>query len=193
MNTVEFGMWRPELNDVGMERMRTEKVDRIIMYSQQEWEYTAFIHFDFLVEYSHMYKIPFYVIVCTSKYVKPKHVSDIKHRNVIIQHWGTFFLSETLYHLNYTGDYLILNNEQYMYPFVSMNSKPHAHRCLMMDILAKYNLIERGAISWLEYSYPNEIIKENMLTSVSRGYPYEYWAPHIKKLTVTGKVTVNFF
>jgi hypothetical protein len=63
-----------------------------------------------------------------------------------------------------------------------------------MDLLAKYDLIERGAVSWLEYAYPNEILKENMLTSVSRGYKYKYWVPRIKNLTeVVPSPDLNYY
>ena len=34
--------------------------------------------------------------------------------------------------------------------FLSLNNKARPHRCTMMDILAKYELIELGVISWRE-------------------------------------------
>lgn len=33
--------------------------------------------------------------------------------------------------------------------FVSMNSKPHYHRCVLMDQLAKHNLVDTNVVTWL--------------------------------------------
>jgi hypothetical protein len=75
-----------------------------------------------------------------------------------------------------------------------MNAKPHDHRCLMMDILAKHNLIDRGAVSWLELAYKGENIRPGELTSVVRGnYKYKYWTPVIKRLTETNPNQFNIF
>jgi hypothetical protein len=41
-----------------------------------------------------------------------------------------------------------LSNLKYTIPFISMNNRPHSHRSLFMDILAKHDLIDKGAISW---------------------------------------------
>lgn len=195
MNTVEFSPWRFERAAGEMARIDSgAPIDRIVLYSQQEWEYTIFKYFDDLVNYSDKHNIPFYIVPSTSSYVAPLYdTADSRFRNVTIQHWGTYFLSDLLSYLAVTNDYLTVNPETYTYPFISMNSKPHVHRSLMMDTLAKYNVIDEGAISWLETPYENEVIKEGMLTSVSRGYRYKYWTPVIKKLTERSEEVFNYY
>jgi len=192
MNTVEFGMWRPELFDVEIRKISDGAIDRIILYAQQEFEYTVFQYFEFLSDYSDKHDIPFYIIICTSAYVNPLHdVTNSKYRNIKIQHWGTYFLSEVLIHLTGTGDHLKTSSEPFKYPYISMNCKPHYHRCLMMDILAKYDLIERGAVSWLEVPYGHDT--PGVLPSISRGHPYKYWTPSIKRLTEVDPDQFNIF
>jgi hypothetical protein len=167
-----------------MSKLEAGGVDRIILYSQQEWAYDHFMYFELLVDYSDKNDIPLIVVVCTSEWVKPRHpTTPPRYRNVDLQHWGTYWLTDVANRLTKMKVNLTPSSDSFTYPFISMNSKPHAHRCLMMDMLSKHNVIERGAVSWLEYAYPGEIIKENMLPSVSRGYPYKHWSPYIKKLS----------
>lgn len=58
------------------------------------------------------------------------------------------------------------------YPFVSLNHRGHYHRCLMIDLLAKENLIDKGAITWhntqdllcIEYTWEHFSPREMTLT-----------------------------
>ena len=190
MNTVEFGMWRPELVEEGYARLNSDMpIDRIIFYFQQEFEYHVFKYFEAAVDYSDKHDIPLDIIICTSNYVKPLHdLTAHRCRNIKLHHWGTFFLSDLLKQLMQSGDNL--TPEPFKYPFISMNSKPHPHRCIMMDVLAKYNFIDRGAVSWLEYPYESDRNDAGIIPSIWRGYPYRYWSPSIKKLT---EVTPDHF
>ena len=184
MNTVEFGMWRPELFEEGFTQMNSGiPVDRIVLYAQEEFEYDIFQYFEFLVEYSDKHNVPFDIILCTDKHASPRHdITNRKYRHVKLHYWCTFFLSQAYSHLIRTKDHL--TPAEFKYPYVSMNAKPHVHRSLMLDTLAKYNLIDNGAVSWLEIA--DSSVKPGELASVVRGYPYKYWTPVIKKLTEPG-------
>ena len=86
-------------------------------------------------------------------------------------------MSLTLYMLNTAQPVTV----PFKYPFISMNNKPHLHRCVLMDQLAKYNLIDRGAISWQESGYASEQLAPGDLPSRSRGHVFQYWKP-VKKI-----------
>ena len=77
--------------------------------------------------------------------------------------------------INY-GEHL----SDFKYPFISTNNISKQHRCLVMDLLAKHNLIDTGAIVWRDvirafdedrHLYPD------LLDSQRGNYPYKYWTP----------------
>lgn len=64
--------------------------------------------------------------------------------------WPTYFLCFTLssiYH-NYSKFRHHFAGNQFQRAFISLNNRPHTHRCLFMDLLARNELLDKGAISW---------------------------------------------
>lgn len=64
--------------------------------------------------------------------------------------WPSYYLSFTLSSMKHnkfiqTNDFKKLG---YKYPFISMNNRPHGHRCVFMDYMAKNKLIDKGAVTW---------------------------------------------
>lgn len=47
--------------------------------------------------------------------------------------------------------------------FISMNHRAHTHRCILMDMLAKYKMINKGFISWKGVQHAD--------------YKFNYWNP----------------
>jgi hypothetical protein len=45
-------------------------------------------------------------------------------------------------------DYLKYQQQEYKHPYICLNNRAHYHRCVLIDELAKNNLIERGVVSW---------------------------------------------
>ena len=173
MTIVDFHIWHPTLNKDSVDILhRPGPVDKIILYAHQEFDYTKFIHFEFVSDYSFRHNIPFYVVICTSEYVKPLHPVSIRYKNVKIINWGTYYLSETLHRISKDPRWPGRTPESYIYPFISMNCKPSEHRQSMMDLLAKYDLINIGALSWLEWPI-------GRITD----YDYKYWSPQLLRLT----------
>lgn len=76
--------------------------------------------------------------------------------------WPSYYLSFTLSSMKHNE--FVVNNDftprDYVYPFLSMNNRPHEHRCIFMDHMAKYDLMKYGAVSWHNDEVP---------------YQWEYW------------------
>ena len=68
-------------------------------------------------------------------------------------------------------------NENINYLYISMNNLAHPHRCMMMDILAKYDLIDLGKISWRDVIRQFDNDRNTIPDSVRQGYEYQYWTP----------------
>jgi len=50
--------------------------------------------------------------------------------------------------LNFNDTNSILSHTDFKYLFISLNKIQKTHRCIMIDMLAKNNLIDKGAIAW---------------------------------------------
>lgn len=67
------------------------------------------------------------------------------------------------------------NNAEHLY--ITMNNIPREHRCIMMDLLAKYDLIDHGKISWRDVDYKFKTDRNEVPDSVRLGHQYKYWTP----------------
>lgn len=76
-----------------------------------------------------------------------------------------------------------LDSESFRYLYITMNNLAKNHRCLMMDLLAKHNLIDSGAIAWRDIrrnlDSVRHLIPDGMTDSEYDGYPYQYWKPKL--------------
>lgn len=70
--------------------------------------------------------------------------------------------------------------------YITMNNLSHRHRCMMMDILAKNELIDLGAIAWrdMDRQYDND--RNEIPDSQRFGYPYNHWTPVRMFLDIPG-------
>jgi hypothetical protein len=72
--------------------------------------------------------------------------------------WPTFWLNRTLSaNINSNINFFLnkqkkdFKKEKILYPYICMNNVGKPHRCLMIDLLAKNNLLDNGAISWRNF------------------------------------------
>lgn len=132
-----------------------EKFEKIIIYSQNEWEVESVFgekelwnYFITTVENKNIY-----VDLVTSLTSKNLNFNPEKYKNINVQYWGEYWLIKT---------YSVISASQFVnkiskkkegvidfkYHFVSLNRRPHKHRCYLIDQLAKEDLIRDNAITW---------------------------------------------
>jgi hypothetical protein len=74
--------------------------------------------------------------------------------NMFVCLWPTFWIHRTLaaamQSIHYFLQFYIKDFEKtsIKYPFITMNHVAKYHRCLLIDLLAKHNLLHKGAVSW---------------------------------------------
>lgn len=120
---------------------------------------------DRLQNISYKNKIPIYIIT-SGDVTNPRFLSNStswKYTNII--HWPMHWLSQTLYYFIHCNDVNKKNgNDIYSkdpnitdfdYTYICMNRNPKIHRYLVMDLLAKYNLIEGNAVSFRQERVEN--------------------------------------
>lgn len=76
--------------------------------------------------------------------VNDKHVVDEYKLLGNVHTWDTFFLFVSFLKMNKTH----VKNDNYKKLFLFMNTKAHSHRCLLMDIVAYYDLLPHSIYSW---------------------------------------------
>lgn len=73
-----------------------------------------------------------------------------------------------------------LDNTHYDFLYVSLNNISKLHRCLMMDQLAKYQLIDSGAIAWRDFVHQDSVYTGPAGNSTN--YDFKYWDPKVMLL-----------
>lgn len=138
-------------------------------------------------------KIPIILgLLYSEKYNTPKRSFDLPEEVFKKVEWPTYYIHRTfnlmsihynlLHNKNLNLD--ILNNKvnfdsTFEYDFITMNNISKHHRSLLMDILAKYNLMDNGAIVW------RNVIRlfDNATDALNfEAFKYKYWKPKIMLL-----------
>ena len=174
----------------------------VVLLNYQEWEYTSIgvdPTFEELVDYVNKHNSS--LTKSTRSYVN-KHNSSLtiingsvessallydntneRYKNIkSVIYWSTYFLSTWYYkckretntsHLS--EDELIKEyNQEFNYLYMSLNNKPHFHRCLQFDLLAKSDLLKDGAVTWNSW-----FSAEGRKLETSFYYPFKYWNPEL--------------
>lgn len=98
--------------------------------------------------------------------------------SVQVHYWPTFWLTNLYCRLSVSPNYqanisIGLNVENievsknvpfFKYPYISMNKAPKVHRAIMMDMLAKHDMINKGVVIWRERT---------------QNYRFNYWQEEI--------------
>lgn len=123
--------------------------EKVILFCQNEWEWHMHdpVYWPMLQEHCKKIGKPIHVITGSHHHLYPVQIE-----NTEVSWWDTFWIGKTLgslYHSN-QGQKLSIDpyeDIEYKYHYISMNNRPHSHRCLLIDLLAKNNLLEHGAVS----------------------------------------------
>lgn len=177
ITTIDLNIWdnqiESKLNDI---YSNPSKVSRIIYNGVLEFD-SAMIQgskekFQELVEFCKRHNIELLLITGTHNTYQITNDSYVK-----VNYWPTFWLTLVLNRLLVSPNYQMNNsicldvqnirvgeNIPIKYPYISMNKAPKHHRAVLMDMLAKHNIIDSGVVIWRER---NET------------YPFEYWKQEI--------------
>ena len=149
--------------------------------------------YDKIFDIAHKKNIPITILTPYPKDLPPLlNFDNEKYKNVNIIHWESFWFNRTYEawkpheRLNIPKGLDIVNpltnkRPNIKFPYITLNNIAKHHRCLVMDLLAKHNLIESGAIAWRDINHACNDIRhtfpEDVTDSVYMGYQYKYWKP----------------
>jgi hypothetical protein len=116
--------------------------------------------------------------------------------------WPTYWMNWTEMCLRGVIDYKSYNvNTEFKYPFICLNNKNHPHRAALIDHLTKYNLLDKGVVTWHKFSnaihgyefkyYDDSIrlIDDDFVTKQDSFLLPKQW--HESFLHVVGEATIN--
>lgn len=170
------------LKDFELMSQNKEETTGLAILGYVEYQYDSLAtkeFFESIVDLANELNVPLYILTLYSQYDKPLlDLSNLRYRNIKIISWPEGFLIKTyemicannIYQHN-TSIGLELHNikatdemKNFTHPFISLVRLAKTHRCVYMDLLAKYDLIKLGAVGWREYSeYPFKYWKEKIL------------------------------
>lgn len=127
-----------------------------------------------------------------SRYKRGFDRPEKRYDIVDLQFWQTFNWVQQHFRLsevNTLRDKLDIEvireyNRDFYYLFLTLNNIVKNNRCMQMDTLAKYDLLDRGTYSWQSWTYSTGRDIFN-----SSGYNFKYWNPEIRVLDYFPKKT----
>lgn len=164
--------------------------------------------YDKIFDIAEQYNIPIIILTPYLREMPPLlDFSNKKYKNVKMIHWETFWFNRTyeawkphdsinkikgleLFNLR-NGEH----NTKFKFPYITLNNISKNHRCMIMDLLAKHDLINKGAIAWRDIRRNCDDIRhtfsDDMTDSLYFGYPYKYWKP--KRMILDQNINDRFF
>lgn len=132
----------PALAEKFLHRLENEDFDRIFYFCLDDFSY--FFPRDFfdrllLAGKNKNKKIE--ILVGISEFVNSKREPHAE--NLERTFWDTYWLIKT-----YTFLHPQVQTTDFKYHFVSLNNRCHPWRCELLDLVAKYDLLKYGAVSW---------------------------------------------
>jgi hypothetical protein len=164
-------------------------IKKIMFLNEQEHNYMNFgdentLNFHNMIAWATEKNIEITIINGSRSTTKPMHdTTDPKYhciKNIIS--WETAFFNVASHGFSKmidreNKDFYLNSPEDIKYTLVSLNNKPHMHRCFMMDMLQKYGLVENQAISWINTT--------DMPGYFVTNFEFKYWQEKKQTLTDT--------
>lgn len=154
MNYACFNQWDGLKLFEFIEKLQSNTFEKVIMCGQNEWQWNTLgpggEGLSLFKDYCRSKNIPLEVITGASK--EFYYYTD-DYANVYW--WDTYWIGKTYQDLimNRIGHSELprgidpYKKQAYEYHFISMNGKPHRHRCLFIDLMVKSDLMKHGAVT----------------------------------------------
>ena len=203
--------WQNELDSMLKQlEENTSNVKHIIFDFLNEIRYIYYQNSDVyykIIDLAYKHDIPVTILTPYNRNATPLlDFTQPKFARINMIHWEAFWFTRTFKIWSNRAQYNLTKNldieridfgrelNDFIYPYITLNNISKTHRCLVMDLLAKHNLIDVGAIAWRDINRACDNIRhtfpENVTDSVYLGYRYEYWTP--KRMILDIGITDKF-
>ena len=175
---IDFNIWNDKTLDNANKLIDNPgNITKIIYNGATEFDSNT-IHgsrerFNNLVEFAKTHNIEFDLITASAADSTHMHIDSY----VNTYYWPTFWFSMALTRLLVSPNYWANNSicldvedirvsekTPIKHPYISMTKLPKLHRAIMMDMLARHDIIDKGVVIWRE---------------LTNSYQFEYWDQQI--------------
>jgi hypothetical protein len=192
-------IWNNNFKEFADELEQTADTSHIILDFLLEVRYIPVDResFDRIINFAFANNIPVTILTPWDRYAFPLiDFQQLRYARINIVHWETFWFRRTYTAwlsnsekvaenlskgLDITDMQISKPPLEIKFPYITLNNIAKRHRCLVMDILAKHNLIDTGAIVWRDILHDctdiRDTFPEGVTDSVFRNFPYQYWKP----------------
>lgn len=205
MNYIGHNQWNGQDFPNFYKEVLSKDWDKIILFCQNEWAWHQHDpeYFPMLLEYCKTINKKVHIITGSHEHLYPDVDPIIKDNTEVIW-WDTYWLGKTYHALIQTGQSssIDLNDiRDYTYHFISMNHRPHEHRQLLVDLLAKYNLIEGNAVSihkqdlntyrWRYFDFKPLVLEPEFVTDKNQHrLPQQYYDSFVQLISEASSDTI---
>lgn len=131
----------------------------IVLFCETEWE-CAEMTWDF-AQYLNTKRVKVIVVHCS--YPSEFYATRYKGFSTLeLKYWPTYWANWSVMcsrNIQFNVKY-----EDFKFPFISLNNKNHTHRCILIDELARNDLLDKGLVTW--HRFPNQ---------TPSAYPFKYF------------------
>lgn len=151
MNYACINQWDGITWPAFKEKVFNGNYEKVVLFGQNEW---AWFHqsneFYEVIDYCKEKNIPFEIVTGACEKNYPVQMDYVK-----VDWWDTYWIGKTYQDLICNAEHTGLppraidphQDIKYEHHFISMNSRPHKHRCLFLDLMAKHDLMQYGALA----------------------------------------------
>lgn len=191
---LEINMWGEDNIDRFVEIIKDNnlKYDKVFLNCLDDNDYPRMggskTFLDNCLEVCYEKKIPVILAhLYSEKYNPVKKYIDIPKEYFKKVEWCNYYIHKTFqlksiknnYNYNKNLNFDLFDNSVCLnstleYDYITLNNIAKDHRCMLMDLLEKYKLINNGAIAWRNVNREYDNIEDSLKNTK---YKYQYWKP----------------
>lgn len=180
MNYKNYYIWSPKSTKRIAKEIHKLQPSEVNFFCSEEYEKSCTWRREKGFEYINNYSTDHNINFIFGSFYDPKFYKNnpnlLKKSN--IYNWSTYWCTRTYIEMFNNRCFSIIPNLQPSKLFMSLNTKPHYHRCVLMEVLAKKQMIDYGDISWhrpdvdFDWSYwkPSYLVLDEMYTEFLDSY-----------------------
>lgn len=139
-----------------IEYIKTYDLEKVILFNQFEFQYWAFPEYEEIVHELYLRNKKLVIVNgCEELYMPHPVWNNTIYKypnNTIARAYYRTLDQDLLEKHGVTKEQRIISNPEnldYEFHFISLNNRGHQHRKEMIDLLAKHNLLDDNAVSWM--------------------------------------------
>lgn len=143
-----YGLSKQE-RSAHLKSLMDEHYDAAVFFCYFEWDFTAIPNYQEIINILASKNMKMYIITGTN------HTGSVPD-NIEIINWHTSFFRDTL---TLVDTAIYKEQLNYKHYFLYLNQTCRTHRCVLMDIVAKFDLLKHSEYSWINNKFINNSYK----------------------------------